>query len=274
VATEHPKITAYIPKEILQALDNWKQSNDIKSRSEAIVRILENYLEVPHKVPQQGTANLEAALSAVLKELGQLHERVATLEKSASTVSLAVPSTALTNSSDIDMGNVLGEASSTALAEATELSEEAPSTVLSTATPNSLESQPLAPLPTTSHESNSSNVLFEVPSTAPTNSGDVDTGNVLNEAVSTALVEGTGLPGDATSTASGTALNPLAPLTQSALAKRLGCSDKAVEKHRKQGDKEGFASWSRERDPNNLAWTWEGTGGRGQPLRFLPRDFA
>jgi hypothetical protein len=48
VATEHPKITAYIPKEILIALDNWKHSNEIKSRSEAIVRILENYLEVPH----------------------------------------------------------------------------------------------------------------------------------------------------------------------------------------------------------------------------------
>lgn len=39
----------------------------------------------------------------------------------------------------------------------------------------------------------------------------------------------------------------------------LGCSDKAVEKDRKQGDKEGFAEWSRDRDPDNLAWTWEGS---------------
>jgi hypothetical protein len=31
---------------------------------------------------------------------------------------------------------------------------------------------------------------------------------------------------------------PVAPLTQSALAKRLGCSSKAIEKHRKQGSKE------------------------------------
>jgi hypothetical protein len=36
----------------------------------------------------------------------------------------------------------------------------------------------------------------------------------------------------------------------------------------------GEAEWSRVRDPENLAWTWEGTGGRGQPLRFLPRDFT
>ena len=271
MATEHPKITAYIPKEILLSLDNWKQSNEIKSRSEAIVKILENYLEVPHKVPQQGTANVEAALSAVLKELSQLHERVAALEESASTALLAAPSTAPTNSSDVNTGNVLDASPSTVLTEGTELSDEAPSTVPITV-PN-----PPAPLLTTSRESNTSNALIDAPRTAPTNSGDVDTGNVLNEAVSTVLVEGIGLPGDATSTASGTALNPLAPqplapLTQSALAKRLGCSDKAVEKHRKQGDKEGFASWSRERDPDNLAWIWEGIGGRGQPLRFLPQD--
>jgi hypothetical protein len=65
---------------------------------------------------------------------------------------------------------------------------------------------------------------------------------------------------------------PQDPLSQSALARRLGCSDKAVEKHRRQGDKENFAAWSRDRDPNNIAWTWEGAGGRGQPLRFVPAD--
>jgi hypothetical protein len=65
-------------------------------------------------------------------------------------------------------------------------------------------------------------------------------------------------------------LLPVAPLTQSALAKRLGCSDKAIEKHRKQESKEQFAVWSCQRDPNDIAWTWEGRGGRGQPLRFLP----
>ena len=270
MATEHPKITAYIPKEILLVLDNWKENYEIKSRSEAIVRILENYLEVPHEVPQQGTVELKAALSTVLKELSQLHERVAALEKSAGTVSLAVPSTALTNFSDVDMGNVLGEASSTALTERTELPDKAPSTVLNTVPPP-LEPQPLAPLLTTVHESNSSNVPFEALSTALTDSGDVHRSNVLSEAPSTALVEGTGQSGDATNTAPGTALNPPAPLTQSALAKRLGCSDKAVEKHRKQGDKERFAEWSRDRDPEKLAWTWEGIGGRGQPLQFLPR---
>ena len=63
---------------------------------------------------------------------------------------------------------------------------------------------------------------------------------------------------------------PVAPLSQSALAKRLGCSDKAIEKHRKQGTKEQFATWSGDRDPDGIAWTWEGSGGRGQPLRFVP----
>jgi uncharacterized coiled-coil protein SlyX len=65
---------------------------------------------------------------------------------------------------------------------------------------------------------------------------------------------------------------PPEPLSQSALAKRLGCSDKAIEKHRKQGDKENFAAWSRDRDPDGFAWTWEGSGGRGQPFRFVSID--
>jgi hypothetical protein len=39
-----------------------------------------------------------------------------------------------------------------------------------------------------------------------------------------------------------------------ALAKRLGCSDKAIEKHRKQDDKKSFAQWSRTLDPDNVAW--------------------
>jgi hypothetical protein len=65
-------------------------------------------------------------------------------------------------------------------------------------------------------------------------------------------------------------LLPVAPLTQSALAKRLGCSDKAIEKHRKQGSKEQFATWSGDRDPDGIAWNWQGRGGRGQPLQFMP----
>lgn len=63
---------------------------------------------------------------------------------------------------------------------------------------------------------------------------------------------------------------PSEPLTQSALAKRLGCSDKAVQKHRQQDTKQQFAAWSRERDPDGIAWTWTGIGGRGQPLQFIP----
>jgi hypothetical protein len=61
-----------------------------------------------------------------------------------------------------------------------------------------------------------------------------------------------------------------APLTQSALAKRLGCSDKAIEKQRKYGSKENFVAWSRERDPDYIGWTWAGRAIKGQPLRFLP----
>jgi hypothetical protein len=84
-----------------------------------------------------------------------------------------------------------------------------------------------------------------------------------------------GEPGDIADDSSAIAelespLLPVAPLTQSALAKRLGCSDKAIEKHRKQGSKEQFATWSGDRDPDGIAWNWQGRGGRGQPLQFMP----
>ena len=62
------------------------------------------------------------------------------------------------------------------------------------------------------------------------------------------------------------------PLSQSALARRLGISDKAIQKQRGKG-KESFAEWSRDRDPDHVTWTWEGSGGRGQPLRFVPLGY-
>ena len=203
MATEHPKVTAYIPQEILTALDDWKQAHDIDSRSAAIVSILADYLAVPYPVPPQDTASSSTVLSTVLTELGQLKKRVAALEQHISTAPQAAPST---------------------VAEPDEPSR--------------------------------SDVLQEVPSTA------------LKESLTAVPVDDTKPGGEAPNTAPITA--PLAPLTQSALAKRLGCSDKAIEKHRKGGSKEQFVTWSSNRDPDGVSWTWEGQGGRGQPLRFVP----
>ena len=45
-------------------------------------------------------------------------------------------------------------------------------------------------------------------------------------------------------------------LTQKALAKRLGRSDVAVIKARRERDAIGFAEWSRKRDPQALAWEY------------------
>lgn len=121
------------------------------------------------------------------------------------------------------------ELSSTAPIEAPGIVPEEDATTVSAAQGKALGSAPLEEATTASE------VLSKAPSTVPTSAS----------------------------------LQPPAPLTQRALAKRLGVSDKAVEKHRKQGT-ENFASWSHERDPDGVSWTWEGTGGRGQPLRFVP----
>jgi hypothetical protein len=198
MASEHPKITSYIPRDILGALDKWREEHELDSRNAAIVAILADYLGVQHPVQLPNNAPLSIHLHTVLDELARISQRMDALEASLSTTRQEVPSTASAS---------LSESSST--------------------------------------------VPLEVSGTGQPER-DVPIGEVRGEAQSTA--------------------QPLQPttLTQMALAKRLGCSDKAIEKHRKQGDKESFAQWSCERDPDNVAWSWEGGGGRGQPLRFFP----
>jgi len=200
MASEHPKITSYIPREILEALDKWREEHELDSRNAAIVAILADYLGVKYPVRLLDTAPLSIHLHTVLDELARLSQRIDAMEDAIG----AVP-------------------------------QEVLNTVLDT------------------HPDPSSTVSLEVLSTAPLVKG-VTAGEAQHEAPSTAP--------------------PLqsAPLTQMALAKRLGCSDKAIEKHRKQGSKENFAAWSRDRDPEGKAWTWGDGGGRGKPLRFVPLD--
>lgn len=62
---------------------------------------------------------------------------------------------------------------------------------------------------------------------------------------------------------------PEAPLTQSALAKRLGVSNHIVQRQKQYG-RENFAAWSRERDPDGIAWSWQGKLWKGKPMRFMP----
>jgi hypothetical protein len=194
LATEHPKVTAYIPQPILHALDSWKSQNDIESRSAAIVAILADYLAVAYPVGQTSTAPraLGNLPGTVLAELAKIEKRVTTLEQqilSSSAVSVALPSTLLTQDT---------ESTNTADLESTGTVDEALSTV---------------------------------PNTVP-----LESTRPVDEALSTVLNT-----------------VPMAPLSQAALAKRLGCSDKAIEKHRKQDSKESFADWSCERDPDNIA---------------------
>lgn len=195
MASEHPKITSYIPRDILEALDKWRAEHELDSRNAAVVAILADYLGVQYSVQLPDTAPLNIQLRTVLNELARISQRMDALED----ISITVP-------------------------------KEVQSTVPGTPPPSK------------------STVSKEVQSAVPVEKT-VSKSKEQNKAPSTV---------------------PPAPLTQMALAKRLGCSDKAIEKHRKGGSKENFAAWSCERDPDGLVWTWEGSGGRGQSLRFVP----
>ena len=228
MVSKHPKVTVYIPQEILSALDKWKEIYNCDSRSEAIVTILEDYLEGMHLVqyeePQESAAPLKPSLSLVIAEINDLKERLTALEELMDAAPEKVPSTVLAEPEQSDGSDVLSAAPNTAPLEIAELDLE--------------EQLSTAP--------------GEVPSTAQANPEEPKSSDVLSEAPSNALTQA-----------------PLALLTQSDLAKRLGCSVQVVERHRKQG-KESFAAWSRREDPDDLAWRWEGRGVRGNPLRFMP----
>jgi hypothetical protein len=222
MASEHPKITSYIPRDILKALDKWRAEQKLDSRNAAVVSILADYLGIQYPIQLPDTAPLNIQLRTVLDGLAQICQRIDALEEAMSTAQKAVQSTApktaplsrSTASKEVQRAVPLEGAISKGKAQ-----NKAPSTV-------SKEVQRAVPL-----------------------EGAASKGKARNKAPSTV---------------------PPAPLTQMALAKRLGCSDKAIEKQRKQGDKKSFAAWSKERDPDGIAWTWEGGGGRGQPLRFMP----
>ena len=210
-----------MPKEILQALDDWKLEKEINSRSSAIVAIVANYLGVQYPVPPQSTAPLSTVLSTVLDELSQLKERVAALEQGSSTVPMAAPSTKQVSPSEDNPGN--------------------------------------APIDTLN--------------TAPVEA--ILTSKVLNDVLDTSPLEAvppdSKLLSNSPSTAAETVTSPQAPLTQLALAKRLGVSNHVVQKQ-KQCGRENFAAWSKERDPDGIAWSWQGKVWKGKPMRFVPAN--
>lgn len=81
MASEHPKITTYIPRDILGALDKWREEHELDSRNAAIVAILADYLGVQYPVQLPDTAPLSIQLHTVLDELARLSQRMHALEK-------------------------------------------------------------------------------------------------------------------------------------------------------------------------------------------------
>ena len=95
MASEHPKITSYIPRDILSALDKWREEHKLDSRNAAIVAILADYLGVKHPVRLPDTAPLSIHLRTVLDELARLSQRMDALEDSISTAHQEVQNTVL-----------------------------------------------------------------------------------------------------------------------------------------------------------------------------------
>ena len=85
---ENPKISAYVSKEIDDALKAWMEENRVKKVSQALTQILNEYLglEAPKGIAPGNYATLE--------QLQELVARVEALEKSSSTQKTKVKTTA------------------------------------------------------------------------------------------------------------------------------------------------------------------------------------
>ena len=261
MGTEHPKVTAYIPQVILEALDDWKKEAGIESRSAAIVEILADYLKVRYQVQQEGnvpTIRVNDLLNRIAVELAKLALKVTALDETGTALEERV--TAL-EQRVVPTSTVLNEVLSTA--HCSEFDK-----ILRT---GYIPTGQLFRAPYYAECTLASNVPYEVRNTAPEE--DITTlseaqGKAPSPAPRTSTAPANKGRDKVPSTAS-TPTPPPTPLSQGSLAKRLGVSDNTVQKQRRKG-KESFAYWSRKRDPDNVAWTWEGSGGRGQPLRFVP----
>ena len=91
MASEHPKITAYIPQDLLDALDAWKETQSLNSRNSAVVAILRDYLGVTHSITHEGTFPQNFDMSAVLETLETLTQRMDAVEAVLSTLQNALP---------------------------------------------------------------------------------------------------------------------------------------------------------------------------------------
>jgi hypothetical protein len=109
MASEHPKITAYIPQDLLDALDAWKETHNHNSRNSAVVAILRDYLgvthSITHSITHEGTFPHNFDVSAVLETLETLTQRLDAVEAVLSALSNNVPDDVLDDEPDNEPDN-------------------------------------------------------------------------------------------------------------------------------------------------------------------------
>jgi hypothetical protein len=78
MTTENPKVAGYIPQEIYDALNQFKEDQGHKSISQALTYILSDYLGVEKKVNYQGNLPLDDKF-VTLEQFKKLESRVSSL---------------------------------------------------------------------------------------------------------------------------------------------------------------------------------------------------
>lgn len=82
MATQQPKISGYVSKEVYQRLAEFQTNHRLKSTSQALVVILHNYFNIPCLINiGDGNQGFSAKVSILEKEIKDLKERLELFEK-------------------------------------------------------------------------------------------------------------------------------------------------------------------------------------------------
>jgi hypothetical protein len=82
MSSPHQKLTVYCPEQVLRALDAWRTSKGIKSRTAANLAILAEFLNLPHEIQHSIKKSDVLASVSSTKELKSLIQRITVIEES------------------------------------------------------------------------------------------------------------------------------------------------------------------------------------------------
>lgn len=257
--TEKPRIQVYLEPELYQKLIEWKEEREISKISEALNQVVAEYFGVssqspiPNSQPSITTEKINEIIGDSLKNFGQMLDlRLDTFQaqidslKQEEQLELGAIQWLKLQVSDVAdaLSKIKGDLGG--LNDRLDAVEDSLEVVLSESPSESLA------------QSGDTRSPEQIPQAEAPGLEEADSSNADLEGDTDELIEGTlkpdELPSNSPRLSKADLVALLNPLTQTELAKRLLCHKSMISRHKESGNFEG---WSKERDPDAIAWRYD-----------------